>query len=520
MKTGAKLFLSLIAPIVVIMALFGVLAERYSRSMLREELASEGEVIARTVQAAVENAIRDGQLEDARRVAERISGYRKILGVRIFDPAGTLVYESGGMKGKPSVGADSLKVALRRRVPVRAHGTVEGAAVVDLFAPLSGPRGEPFGVVQVLQLESFLDEDAHALRNWIGMLTIATILATGAILYIVSRWIVTRPVEDLLRSFREVGGGALHARVPVRHRDELGRLAQEFNRMCERLESAKRALVSEQEERRAMQARLAESEHLASLGRLSAGLAHEIGTPLNVIRGRAEGLMRRLSGHESAQRHLGIIVSQIDRIARIVRGMLDFARVRTPTLARIEIAPLIHGVLELVEERLAERDIRARIACPDDLPFVRADPDQIQQVFLNVALNAADSMPGGGVLTVAAEVVSARAPETKVPAGPHLAVRFEDTGSGMPPEERSRIFDPFFTTKPVGQGTGLGLSVSYGIVREHGGWIDVASQSGLGTCVTIYLPVPVPASDAGDPAGGEIRFAPHGAIASGNGMPA
>ena len=498
MKTGAKLFLSLIAPIVVVMALFGVLDERYSRSMLREELASEGEVIARTVQAAVENAIRDGQMEDARRVAERISGYRKILGVRIFDPQGSLIYESEGMRGKPAVGTDYLKEALRRRVPVRAHATVEGAAVVDLFAPLSGPRGEPFGIVQVLQLESFLDEDARALRNWIAMLTIATILVTGAIVYVVSRWTVSRPVEDLLRSFREVGGGVLRSRVPVRHRDELGRLAQEFNRMCERLEAAQRSLVAEQEERRAMEARLREAEHLASLGRLSAGLAHEIGTPLNVIGGRAEALMRRLAGHQSAERNLGIIVSQIDRIARIVRGMLDFARARTPNLSRIEILPLVKSVLELLEERLAERGIRARIACKGDLPVVRADPDQIQQVFLNVAINAADAMPKGGLLTVAAEVVLARAPEAKSLSGPHLAIRFEDTGSGMLAEERARVFDPFFTTKPVGQGTGLGLSVSYGIVREHGGWIDIASESGLGTCVTIYLPVPVPASAAGD----------------------
>jgi signal transduction histidine kinase len=145
---------------------------------------------------------------------------------------------------------------------------------------------------------------------------------------------------------------------------------------------------------------------------------------------------------------------------------------------------------------LGDRGVRVRVQCPDDLPVVRADPDQIQQVFLNVALNAADAMPAGR----RADRTGRRRPRACARVRRARPCRTSPSGSRTPaagwPRERARVFDPFFTTKPVGQGTGLGLSVSYGIVREHGGWIDVASRPGLGTIVTIYLPLPLPATEA------------------------
>jgi signal transduction histidine kinase len=259
--------------------------------------------------------------------------------------------------------------------------------------------------------------------------------------------------------------------------------------MCERLDAMRRKLLEEQEERRRMEEDLREAEHLASIGRFSAALAHEIGTPLNVISGRAELLLRRGVGGEAGQRNLGIIATQIDRITRIVRGMLDFARARELRLAPTRLGDVMSRVTELMEHRFQESGIELEMRWLEELPPIPADADQLHEVFLNLAMNAADAMPEGGTLTIAARRVEQRLPGHEGDTGPLLAVTFEDTGQGIRPEHLDRIFDPFFTTKEVGQGTGLGLSVSYGIVKEHGGWIEVESAVGRGTRVTVYLPL-------------------------------
>jgi len=303
----------------------------------------------------------------------------------------------------------------------------------------------------------------------------------------VTRVGVARPVEDLARSFREVGSGDLQALVKARRGDEFGRLAQEFNTMCERLEASQRSLLAVQEERRKMEARLRHAERLAALGRLAAGLAHEIGTPLNVIGGRAERLQRSLGDNEPASRSLTIICAQMERIARIVRGMLDFARMREPRLARTDVTPILARVLELLGQKFEEGGVRVVSSLPEEGGSVLADADQIHQVFLNLCANALDAMPRGGALRVSAARVVRRPPEGNGGTVPFLAVTFEDTGAGIAPENLDRVFDPFFTTKDVGRGTGLGLSVSYGIVREHGGFIDIESEPGRGTRLTVYL---------------------------------
>jgi len=313
---------------------------------------------------------------------------------------------------------------------------------------------------------------------------LVVILAAGSMVYLVTRRVVGRPVRDLLHSFREVGLGDLHARVPVRHRDEFGRLAEEFNGMCRRLEAAQLSLIAEQEERSRMEARLRDNEHLASLGRLAAGLAHEIGTPLNVIGGRAEALLRRLTGRapserEPAERNLRVIVSQIDRIARIVRGMLDFARVRAaPRSSPTNLHALLGTVRDLLESRLQEAGISVEAMVPEDLPPVAADADRLHQVFLNIAMNAVDAMPSGGVLRVSGSSLLRSHPEEGGDARPFLALKFEDTGEGIRPEDLGRVLEPFFTTKEVGRAPGWGSrspTASSGSIGD--GWTSTAGRA-------------------------------------------
>jgi signal transduction histidine kinase len=467
--------------------------QRRSERLLREELAREGRALALTAQLAVEDYLAEGRLGDIRDLVEKVSGYERVLGLRVFAPDATIMTESTVLQDQTFVHVAALREALSRRVPVETRREIDGEPVVTFIVPLSGRSNELLGALQVIQLESFIDEDTRVTRTATLRMAAVMVLATGAILLVVTRLTVTRSLEVLVSSFRGVGSGDLKARVPVRGRDELGHLAEEFNRMCGRLEAAQRALLDENEQRRRAETRLLAAEKLASLGRVAAGLAHEIGTPLNVIGGRAEALERRVSDNEDAVRSLRIIRSQIDRIARIVTGFLDFSRVREPQVDQTDAVAVVRRVVQFMEHLFDQRGIRVELDVVGTLPPLPADADQLNQVFLNLASNAVDAMPDGGVLRIACRREEQARGEGASPdaaaGGPFAAVVFADTGRGIAPEHLSRVFEPFFTTKEIGKGTGLGLAISYGIVRRHGGWIHVESSPGRGSTFTVYLPL-------------------------------
>lgn len=490
MRVGTKLFLSLAAPMVSLVALFGYLDGQASRDRLRDELAREGRAISRTVEYAVEDALRDRQLEDVQELVDAISGYERVFGLRLFDRDGTIRYQSRELRSYSFAHAAELRQVLNTQTPVEIRRRFDEEPVVSFLNPLSSPDGTLLGAIQVIQLESFIEEDLRTSWQRIAMLSGAMILATALVISLVTRFVVTRPVDALARSLRDVGSGQRPV-LPRSTSDEFGRLAEEFSAMCDRLESAQRSLALEQEERQRIEAHLRNTLRLASLGELAAGLAHEIGTPLNVIAGRAEILQRRLAGNETAEQGLGIVLEQIDRISRIVRSMLDFAKVRELHLTETDATNVLERTLEFVGHRLEEHGVRHRVTVHGAIPKLKADSENLQEVFLNVILNAADAMPDGGSL----EVRLARAALTH-PDSSELVdlvrMDFCDTGTGIDPQHVERIFDPFFTTKEVGRGTGLGLSISYGIVREHGGWMEVESDLSRGTTVSVLLPVAGP----------------------------
>ncbi|MFN8587420.1 MAG: ATP-binding protein [Candidatus Eisenbacteria bacterium] len=467
-----------------------------SRELLREELAKEGRAISRVVQVAAEDYLRDRQVRDLRELADRISGYERVLGVRLFDRDGVLTYQPKALDPYPFEHWSELKRVLAAHKPVELRRHVGDQPAVGFLVPLFNRRGQLLGAVQVLQLESYIAEDERATRAFVLSLTLATAVATIAIALIVTQVNIARPVDRLVRRFQEVGASEVPTRVPVRGEDEFARLSREFNGMCERLEQAHERIVREQAQRRDVEEQLRQAERLAGLGRLSAGLAHEIGTPLNVILGRAESLQRSLPDGDPGARHLGIIVSQSERIARIVRDMLDFARMKPRRHVELAPAAIVRTTVELIERRADEQHVTVRVHEESDAP-VLGDPDQLQQVFLNLASNALDAMPDGGRLDVTVRVETAAPHDAPGASRRCVTVAMRDTGCGLEPEALSRVFDPFYTTKEAGRGTGLGLSVAYGIIEEHGGWFDVESTPGQGATFHVRLPACDAASAGG-----------------------
>jgi signal transduction histidine kinase len=242
-------------------------------------------------------------------------------------------------------------------------------------------------------------------------------------------------------------------------------------------------LVQNRQVLRETQQQLRLTERVAELGTLAASMAHEIGTPMNVILGRAEYLMRR-TDDATMKKGLETIATQVERITKLMNQLLTFARRGPANFRPMDLQRVVTDCLESVQERLSRYRIQVVFERDEELPEIHGDRDQMMQVLLNLVLNAVQAMPEGGTLRMAA------VPE----GGQHIRLRVADTGHGIPPDVLPKIFEPFVTTKERGQGTGLGLTVVLGIIQEHGGSITVDSLPGQGTTFTLLLPRVAPSS--------------------------
>jgi signal transduction histidine kinase len=259
-------------------------------------------------------------------------------------------------------------------------------------------------------------------------------------------------------------------------------LEREFNRMADNLEEQRNAAVRELEQRLELERKLRQSEHLASVGRLAAGVAHEVGTPLNVIEVRAEQILKDPDdSRERRRRNATIIMTQVGRITNIVRQLLNLARPYKIQPVAVDMNLLISSTLEMLETKLQPAQITVEFQ-PDHEVEVSGDRELLRQVFINIFVNAIHAMPRGGRLRI--EYVESG---IEKPGGRFLGVRISDNGIGIEEKNFPFLFDPFYTTKDVGGGVGLGLPVSRRIVEEHRGWIEVANNEDGGASFTVYL---------------------------------
>ncbi len=247
-------------------------------------------------------------------------------------------------------------------------------------------------------------------------------------------------------------------------------------------------LLRDLREIRDLQEKVRRTEHLASLGRLAAGVAHEIRNPLSSIRGFAQYFLNRLKGRQEEESYAAVMVKEVDRLNRVITELLDFARPKEPQRQRIAVQEILDHSLALLEAELTRRQVRVEKDLPAAIPPAWADRDQLSQAFLNLLLNSLESIEGGGRIRISVREAAGRSA---------LEIVLADTGRGIPPEDRERIFEPFFSTKR--KGTGLGLAIVHQIIENHGGAIAVDSREGKGTAFRITLP-----TRGADGPGGEI----------------
>jgi two-component system NtrC family sensor kinase len=313
---------------------------------------------------------------------------------------------------------------------------------------------------------------------------------------------VNRPIQRLVQAMSEAEEGRLNLVVPVQSLDELGLLAQHFNRMLHRIhqfneeltrrvDSATRELARRNEELRLAnealfqaQRQLVQLEKLSVLGQMAATMAHEIGTPLNSISGYIQLMLDEKENSELTGKRLRIIESQLERLTQTVRNLLQSARMPEPQLQAVDLHQLLENLILLTQPGRTMRGIQLVRQWLPSLPPVAGDPALLQQVFLNLITNALEAMPQGGILTV-----GTRWTETPSGNGRFIEVAIRDSGIGMSKEIEKRIFEPFFTTKEPGRGGGLGLTICKEIVLSHRGRIEIETAEGKGTVFFVKLPV-------------------------------
>jgi two-component system NtrC family sensor kinase len=377
----------------------------------------------------------------------------RAIGTRIAED----VYNQVVIRGEPWIG--------------RAY--VVNSWYITAYEPIKNRVGKIIGILYVGILEQkYNDIRNRTILTFLGI-SLVSVAASITFSYMISRSIII-PVNKLVSASKELARGNLETSVEKISHDELGELADAYNAMAAALKERDEML------KELTRKKLMESERLALIGQLSANVAHELNNPLQGIVTYSYLLLEQNSCAEPQKQSLQKIVIQANRCRDIIRGLLDFSRQRKPDKTQCNVNTLLQDCFSLLENQAIFHNVEISMDLDKDLPMVIIDPSQVERVFINLIVNAAEAMDGIGKLTLKTR---------SAPDGQGIEILCTDTGHGISKENLDKIFDPFFTTKETGHGVGLGLAISYGIIKEHKGTILVESEIGKGTTFIVRLPL-------------------------------
>ncbi len=396
--------------------------------------------------------------------------------------------------GERAIGTRVSK-EVNQAVLVEGQPWIDRAFVVNhwyitAYEPIRDINDKIIGILYVGMLERpYIDTTNRVMLTFTLLAALCVVFLLVILYFATSR--ITNPLQKMVVATQEIAKGDLSHKVEVNSRDEIGYLADSFNQMTADLKTANQKLIGwgrtlekKVEERtrelREMQAHLIQSEKLASLGKLAAGIAHEINNPLGGILIYSHLLLEETPKKSPHYENLKKIVKETSRCKDIVRGLLEFARPKEPEMTQINLNEVLDRSLAIVEGQALFQNIKINKKYASALPKIVADGSQLQQVFMNIIINAAEAMDGKGTLSLSSSMDS---------DGTHIEAKITDTGHGIKEEDKKRLFEPFFSTKEVGKGTGLGLAISYSIIQKHQGTIEVESQEGKGSTFKVKVPV-------------------------------
>jgi signal transduction histidine kinase len=476
-----RLVLLLLVPVILVVAVFAYALLREERAQRRAEFDLRVSVTSAAIRLAVENALRGGTLADVKRLADDlVVKQTEIVRIRLLDRNLAPRVDANLLDGDPGVPVDRHREVRETGQPAVVEHQSGGVRLHSVLVPV-GSSGTGEGVLEIVFLAGRLEAALLGESHKIALRGSVLVAVLGLVIWAALQRLVFRPVGDLLEGIERVATGETGVPVPVRSRDELAHVATAFNRMTERMEEARQRVEAETDRSLELMRRLRQTESLAIAGKLCSSIAHEVGTPLNIIAGRAELMLRALPKESPLREDLDVVIAQIDRISKMIRAALDPFRQREPERTATAPGSVTEGLRPLLQHFARSRGVSLAVSIPRDLPEVLVDPGHLQQVLINLLTNAIEATPAGGRVVVTG---AHRADDGR----PGVAIEVRDTGSGIPADVLPKIFDPFFSTKPAREGAGLGLAICRDLVRSNGSEIQVASAAGEGTTFTVWLP--------------------------------
>ncbi len=489
-RIGAQLILAVAFISVAVFALLSFILITAQRRSLISQMKRHSTQCIETIRSSTRYAMMHNQREELSEIVNAIGRQPAINKVRILNKDGEIVYSPDNVER-------GHRVNMEAEACFGCHGTVtprERLAEEDWSRFFSDENGNPYlgiispihnepscaeadchahpatqtvlGVLDVTVSLEGVQEEMAASRNKAILLTALTIFSTSLVGSLLFHNRVGRPVTELALATRRVADGDLTTALEANRHDELGDLQRSFNDMTSRLAET--------------QSQLYQSNKMASVGRLAAGIAHEINNPLTGVLTFSSLLLRQAPPDSELQEGLETIVSETKRCRDIVKELLDFSRQVPPHKTDLDLNQVVETALDIVDHQFTVNNIKVTRGLAETLPKVRADANKMGQVLLNLLVNAADAVePGAGEIFVGTDV-------KEISGRPFVEIKVADNGQGIPESEQSQIFEPFFTTKETG--TGLGLAVVWGIVSEHGGTISVSSKPARGTTFSVRIP--------------------------------
>lgn len=494
------------------MALFAYLNLHTLRTHLVEEAVRDVDFLSETIIETTHYQMLEDDRKRVYQMIEEVGTQKEIEHIRLINKDGTINFstesrEIGTILDKkaeacnvchaeniPLVNASSMnrsrffKDLKGRDVLGIARGIYNEPVCSSAACHFHDPDVKLLGVLDVIVSLDRAKKNLHEFGVNVAVLTACLLLLMATVLTLLTQTLINEPVQRLLRHTERVAEGDFSTRIKVASTDELGQLAASFNHMTTNLQETHSELndmmhnlesMVEERSRKIqdIQSRLLQSEKLASIGELAAGIAHEINNPLTGVVMFASMVLNHKDLSPGLRGDLQTVLNETQRCADIVRRLLEFSRATPPHKEPCAVERLLEHTLALVMFQASFQNIRVIKHYREELPKIMLDPNQMQQVFMNLLLNASQSMPDGGKLELSVDMEDE-----------WVITRMRDTGFGISADNLKKIFDPFFTTKG-NSGTGLGLSISYGIIHNHGGTIEAESKVGEGTLFTIHLPV-------------------------------
>lgn len=474
-RLSTRLLLALVPTVALIMILYAVWAVEQRERSLAEQARGEVRAYSDAVGVAFEHAFRDLQFRDVQEILNEVSRQPQVYGVVVYDTVGEAVMWSEGLEAADAASAAEVRAVARAGGTRDAERAITGEDVFTVLRPIRDSEGRLTGVLEVLQPLSFVAAERSRTRQRFLLNTLTLVVAvTGLTVGLLHR-LVDEPLQRFLDVIRGVGAGDLGRRVGESASSrELAEVGREFDRMAASLQTARGQLVSEAEERLALEKQVREQQRLASMGTLAAGVAHQISAPLNVIDGRTRLLLDHGAGPAETERNLRVILEQTERITRIVRALLGFARRPEPRIGTVDVPRVARAASRRVAGAAREGSVTYELDVRDAIR-ARGDPDLLEEVLVILLDNAVEAVREGG-----GGRVGIRAWQ----ADDRVGIEVHDDGPGVSAVDGPRVFEAFFTTKPGG--TGLGLAIARDLVERMGGDIDLRTNGE--TVATIRLP--------------------------------